>query len=123
MKIWDKDQILELLRVNDKAVARAILALYARQTADEQSGDRTSHSNGVGFNQIDARFMSSVAKALPKWNNHMTERQLKTARKMLPKYHRQLVEIANENAARATVDPVDDGSVQNTQSNPNFGRY
>jgi len=67
----------------------------ALQTADEQSGEHTNVHNKVGFNQVDAPFLTSIAKALPRYDNHMTPRQLAAARKMLVKYWRQLVGIAN----------------------------
>jgi hypothetical protein len=125
MQIWTKERVQELLKVSDKAVARAILALYSRQTASEQAGEQTDVENGVGFNKIDAPFLSSIAKALPRYNNHMTERQLRTARKMLPKYWRQLCEIANEREAQKepSVDPVI--AAQKIQEAParQFGRF
>lgn len=119
MRVWTKERVQELLKVNDKAVARAILALYARQTAGEQAGEQTDVENGVGFNKIDAPFLSSIAKALPRYNGHMTARQLTTARKMLPKYWRQLCEIANEKEAqKAPAAPV-----QSAPQASNFGRF
>lgn len=102
-KVWTEQDIVALLMKNDQAVARAVLALYARQTEDEQAGETTRHVNGRGFNSRDAAFMTSIAKALPKWNNRMTPRQLVACRKILPKYRRQLLEIAEERGA--TVNP------------------
>lgn len=111
-KIWTKESIQALIRENDLAVARAISALYQRQTASEQSGENTDVGNGVGFNKIDAPFLTSIAKALPRYNNHMTQRQLTAARKMLPKYWRQLLEIAVEKTTIAS-EPLPE----------NFGRF
>ena len=36
------------------AAFRAVLAIWKRQTQDEQSGKYTSHDNGIGFSQADA---------------------------------------------------------------------
>lgn len=125
-KVWTKEDIQELLRVNDKAVARAITALYERQTAAEQADGETSVANGVGFNKIDAPFLTSIAKALPRYNGHMTERQLKVARKMLPKYWRQLVEIANtpkDQPVEQIVTPDVAAAQLEKVVNPNYGRF
>ena len=92
MKVWNKEAIVDLLMTNDRAVVRAIKVLYARQTEDEQRAEQTKHTNGVGFNGPDAAFLSSIAKALPRYNDRMTPKQIAKARKMLPKYHRQLLE-------------------------------
>jgi hypothetical protein len=123
-KIWDKESIQELLRASDAAVARAILALYARQTEAEKAAEHTKVENGVGFNANDAPFLTSIAKALPKWNNHMTPRQLAKARPMVMKYHRQLAEIAN-NTAKAgwSSDPVIAAVQVQKARNPNFARF
>ena len=56
------DSIRNLLATNDKAVARALLALNARQTADEQITQHTRHDNGRGFRPCHARMGTSMAK-------------------------------------------------------------
>jgi len=101
-KVWDKQAVIELLERNNVAVVRAILALYERQTEDEKAAKETKQHNGRGFNSIDANFLSDIAVKLPKYDYKMTERQLKTARKMLRKYAGQLVQIIQEKAG-ATV--------------------
>lgn len=97
--VWDRDAIFDLLDNNDKAVARAILALYKRQTAAEQSVGNTQEHNSVGFTAFDAPFLSSLAESLPKYNNKLTIRQLAKARPMMKKYWKQLLDIAEENGA------------------------
>ncbi|CAO3459620.1 hypothetical protein [Azospirillum argentinense] len=99
-KTWDKETIVQLLLTSDKAVVRAIKVLYARQTAAEQSAGDTLERNARGFNSADAAFLTSVARALPRYNDHMTPRQLWRARRLLPKYWRQLLE---ETAAKGGV--------------------
>lgn len=98
IKTWTKDEILALLAERDAAVARALVALYERQTADEQSALITTHHNKMGFNGLDARFGSELArKVLKGWT--LSPKQLAAARKMLRKYAGQLVLVANQKAA------------------------
>jgi SWI/SNF-related matrix-associated actin-dependent regulator 1 of chromatin subfamily A len=70
-------------------VLKAILFLYARQTADEQTAESTHHQNAMGFNGLDAQFGSSLAKQLLA-NRTLSQKQLVAAEKMLRKYKRQL---------------------------------
>lgn len=74
-------------------VERAITVIYERQTEDEKSADSTSHHNGIGFSATDASIMSSFAKQLSK-GKHLSEKQLTIAFRVMPKYARQLFEIA-----------------------------
>ena len=80
-KTWTPEEIKALLGESDKAVARAILAIYNRQTEDEKIVKETSAANGVGYSGVDANFMSTG--------------QLKYGRKAIMKYAGQLTEIAN----------------------------
>lgn len=96
VKVWTAPLVLQLLEDSDRAVVNAIKGLYARQTEDEQSSSATRVSNGRGFNSNDAPFLSDIAKKLPRYKDHMTDRQLATARRMLRKYSRQLLEIIQE---------------------------
>lgn len=89
------DYIKWLLTMNDRAVERAIVAIYNRQTADEQTVGDTKHSNGVGFNGADARLGTYYAKWILSGRN-LTGNHLVKARLMSHKYVRQLVEIATE---------------------------
>lgn len=96
-KTWTKDEIRKLLEDSDKAVARAILAIYGLQTADEQESEVTAHANGVGFNGVDAEFLSSLAKFYTT-KGFLSPGQLKYGRKKIMKYTGQLVKIANNPA-------------------------
>jgi hypothetical protein len=42
---WTEQQIVTLLDTNDRAVERAIVAIYERQTADEKQTEHTRHDN------------------------------------------------------------------------------
>lgn len=76
---------------------RAILAIYARQTADEQESYTTTHHNGVGFSACDAEIMTSFALQLRK-GRRLSAKQLTIAQKRMPHYARQLNEIAAQGA-------------------------
>lgn len=58
----DKAYIVELLRNNDRAVMRALVALNNRQTDDEQVSENTKYDNGRGFRPCHARMGTSMAK-------------------------------------------------------------
>ena len=102
---WNKDTILALIEKSDTAVCRAVLAIYDRQTADEQATAATADSNGIGFNGADAGFGSSLAKQYAE-RGTLSPRQIACARKMMRKYAGQLAEIANAKAAKATAAPA-----------------
>ena len=93
-KIWTQYEIKGLLETNDTAVARAIVAVYNKQTASEQAVGETSESNGVGFNGVDANFLSSLAQFYQA-KGFLSKGQLKYGRKKIMKYSKQLTLIAN----------------------------
>ena len=93
--MWDKTSIQRLLQENDRAVARAVVAIYQRQTDEEKNSQATLKTNGVGFNQADARRGAYYAGYI-KTAGRLTGRHLGIARDMMQKYWRQLADIANE---------------------------
>jgi len=95
MKKWTKEEIKEMLKTNDKAVLRGIVAIYNKQTSEEQQIKETNVTNGKGFNGVDARFLSSLAEQIMQ-SNRLTEKQIVSARKVILKYSGQLANIANE---------------------------
>ena len=94
--VWCKETMVELLDSNDKAVLRAILAIYNLQTAEEKCAGVTISNNGVGFNGADVEIMTSFAEGILKYGR-LTTKQLKVGRRIIKKYTRQLIEIANNN--------------------------
>lgn len=96
-----KREIQALIDRNDKAVLRGITAIYAYQTADEQSMGITSHENGVGFSGVDAEIMSSFALQIAS-RGFLSPKQITIGRKIIRKYWRQLSEIAEARAASAS---------------------
>ena len=106
------EMVLAAIARNDDAAANALVGLYERQTADEQSTKATRQKNGMGFSAIDAAFLSSLAEqviankqarkdgTLRQGYGLLSKRQLEIVRERLPHYVRQLVEIAEEKMAR-----------------------
>jgi len=108
--IWNKDSIQALLDKSDKAVGRALTAIYALQTADEKASGATKHENSVGFSAFDAEFCSSLARQVNKgWQ--LSPKQMAMARNKMKRYHRQLVEIANAKPAAQAVES-DAGNIE-----------
>jgi len=91
-----KHWIQDLLDRNDLAVCRALLVIFERQTADEQSYDMTRERNLVGFSGVDAEICSSFAKQY-KSRGFLSPKQMVIARKKMKKYWKQLAEISKEN--------------------------
>ena len=91
-KQWKKE-LQSLLLVSDKALEKSIIRIYERQTYTEQEAGQAIIEDGVGFNKFDASLMSSFAKQLNDgW--HLSDKQKEIARKVMPKYWRQLMNIS-----------------------------
>jgi hypothetical protein len=95
--------IVELLRTNDKAVARALVVLNNRQTNAEQSMEATVEHNNRGFRPCHARMGTSMAKFYER-NGYLTEKQIAYWRKTgkqgmrIAIYWRQLLAEAHAKA-------------------------
>lgn len=95
---YSKELIQALLRDNPKALARGVVAIYKRQTASEQESGSTKEDNGMGFTGVDAFILSSFAvQILRGWK--LSEKQAAIALKKMPKYWKQLIEVAETNDA------------------------
>lgn len=99
--------IRNLLLNNDVAVARALVALNARQTADERATEATRHQNGRGFRPCHARMGTSMAQFYLRVGR-LSEKQIAYWRKPMKDgkcrieiYARQLLEVAAERQAAA----------------------
>jgi len=97
--------IKENLSINDKWVVSAVLAIYARQTAAEQSIESTVDANGIGFSGADGEILSSFAKQILEFNSGrsrfrqpLSPKQFGMARKKIIKYAGQLLSIMKEKA-------------------------
>ena len=101
------ETIRELLRTNDRAVARALLALNRRQTVDEQATKGTRHQNGMGFRPAHARMGTSMAEFYMR-NGYLTGKQvaywrkpMKDGKSRIEIYAKQLSEVAREREQQA----------------------
>lgn len=111
-----RDFVKGKLATNDQWLYRGLLAIYARQTADEQDAERTQYNNGRGFGSADAEILSSFAKQVEDWNNTeprsrkyrspLSPRQREIARTKMEKYAMQLVRVAREGQEEPSEDPV-----------------
>jgi len=97
MKIWNIDEIRNLIDTNDTAVARAIVAIWKLQTPTEQGMGETVEHNGVGFNGVDANILSSFAEFYQA-RGFLSAKQTALGRKKIRKYAGQLTAIANSEA-------------------------
>lgn len=98
---WLRDKIAEQ---PEKVIARALIAIYARQTADEQRAGVTKFNNGVGFSGADAELGTKCAKAalagkLLPWMVKVWSDVTRTGFPKICKYARQLNEIAETKQA------------------------
>lgn len=91
-KVWDRDAVHQLLEQNHAALARAVLTIYARQTADEKNSRATTDANGRGFSGHDAAFPSDIAQKLPRYEHRMMPAQRARALPKMKRYWRQLLE-------------------------------
>lgn len=94
-KVWTEKEIVELLGKNNKAVEKAIVAVYNRQTADEKASYDTKHSNGVGFSGADAKFGTYLAKWILSGKS-LNGKFLAQGRVLAVKYRAQLLDEANK---------------------------
>lgn len=96
-----RDQIKLLLMSSDRAVERAMCALYRRQTVAEQHAASTTESNGKGFNAFHAERGTYYAKWVLS-GRRLTGRHLVAARTMACRYSRQLAELSETHAVPPT---------------------
>jgi hypothetical protein len=102
-------KIREKLETSDRWLIRGILAIYARQTADEKSAEETVENNGIGFSGFDAQILSSYATQILEWEagrstyrNPLSRPQIEAARRKMAKYAGQLARISAAREAAAT---------------------
>lgn len=100
-----KEKVLQLLRDDKRAVARALVLLHQRQTFDEQAQEGTRYLNGRGFRPCHARMGSSMAKQFTE-KGFLTDKQINywrvpdaTGAMRIGIYWKQLLEEAQAKAA------------------------
>jgi hypothetical protein len=96
--IWNEAKISILLRANDRAVEKAMIAIYDNQTADEKSQSSTKHTNGRGFRANHASKGSYYARWVLS-GKRLSGKHLENARIIALQYVRQLNEKANSKSS------------------------
>lgn len=92
-KTQAKSYIQNQIATNMAWTTKALLTVFANQTADEQRAETTNHHNRKGFTATDAKFMCNVAKKVNRFA--LTERQLYVVRKKLMKYWKQVFNVCD----------------------------
>ena len=97
--------IMSLLATNDKAIARALVALREKQTYDEQIQKDTKYHNNQGFRPCHARLGTEMAEFYMK-NGYLSAKQVafwrqrnKSGKMRIGIYAGQLARIAAEKQA------------------------
>ena len=93
-KLWNEEQIKWLIMTNESVLYSCLKNLYDCQTEEEKAIGNTQEENGIGFNAYDAPFLSAMVKDLNKYG-HLTYNQRDKTKKILQKYSKQLVKMAN----------------------------
>jgi len=88
-----KESIQDILAKSDRAVARAMIVIYDRQTQDEKTTSDTRHTNQRGFSGAHAKTGSYYARWVLSGRG-LTGKHLDKARAMAMHYWRQLLEEA-----------------------------
>jgi hypothetical protein len=98
MEKWTKETIREKLDTDSRWLQRGVVAIWEQQTNDEQRAKSTRHDNGMGFNGVDAMFLSSIAERVQR-GIPLSERQVEATRRVMRKYAGQLAKLANNKEA------------------------
>lgn len=94
---YTKEQIINLIDTNDRAVVKALIRIYSNQTSVEQVAQQTKESNGIGFNSADARILTYRAQ-YAKRTGSLSGSHLIDTRRRIKKYWAQLLAYANSHA-------------------------
>jgi hypothetical protein len=89
--------VREKLGTDINWMRRALVVITEKnQTSDEQATGDTRWANGIGWNGVDAKILTSFAGQVKKgWK--LSDKQVAVAQKKLPKYAKQVLALINEN--------------------------
>lgn len=82
------------LSTNEVWAKRALLLIYKRQTSDERESALTKYDNKVGFNGLDAEFLTSLSKQIEE-KGFLTGKQVSALFKTIPKYWEQILSLSD----------------------------
>lgn len=102
LKQW-KAYIQGLLKENDEAVKQALVRLYNCQEQDEMRDKKSVHENGVGFNKVDAYYLSKSAEKILR-GKQLSESELNACRWSIMKYWQQLTEMSKKKLAKMKIE-------------------
>ena len=91
-KEWRRE-LQALLLSSDKALECAIIRIWEQQTYMEQESGKALIADGVGFNRYDAPILCHYAQQINSTGS-LTPYQRTKARKIMPKYWKQLMRIS-----------------------------
>jgi len=93
-KVWTRSEIEGLIKDNDLAVERGIVAIFNRQTGDEKQDGTVNHHNRQGFSGNNSKRGTYYAKWLLS-GRHLNGTHLQKARRICLHHAGQLTNIAN----------------------------
>ncbi len=94
-KKWTRPEIENMVRTNDRAVERAMVALLSRQTQDEQARGTVNADNGKGFAACNSKSGTYFAKWVQS-GRQLNGKHLDKARRIALYHAGQLTDIANK---------------------------
>jgi hypothetical protein len=98
-KVWTREEITTMLNTSDRAVERAMVALWERQEEDERTDGNTRHRNGCGF----AHSTVGSGTYFANWvrsGRRLTGHHLAKARRIAHFHAGQLTAMANAKSAQ-----------------------
>jgi len=117
-----KEQIEQNMATSDRWLERGIHAIWEFQTQSEKARCDTHLFNGVGFNGVDGKFMTSLGNQIMgkvrrgvNFGDCLSPKQKICARKRMKKYAGQLLKIALERRERERNNYVIDARQQDNQ--------
>ena len=93
-KVAKTQFIRDKLELDVNWCLKGLKRIYEYQTAEEQSRGDTCMYNGVGFTGVDGEILSSFAEQVNRGRT-LSHKQLGILFKKMPKYARQLMNIAD----------------------------
>jgi hypothetical protein len=82
---------------------KALVRIFQEnQTAEEQVIESTKEDNDIGFTGTDGNFLSSLAKQYIA-RGTLSEKQMVFVFKKMPKYHKQVIKMSNQDSLNALV--------------------
>ena len=93
---YTKEEIVKMLTSSNLAIERGLVAIFRKQTRDEQYSEETKHLNRVGFSGAHAKTGTYLANYVLS-GKHLSGKWVEKGRRMILHYAQQLTDIANAN--------------------------